>query len=108
MRKIGALDVLFPHRSKGKREFRLTRLQEALHTGLMGLMDRPEVQRGDGLTQFLPLLLGTLQTTSDDQIREGREMMRSLVQALDDADRITPDAATEETTGQLKPVASET
>lgn len=108
MRKTTAIDVLFGRRNKPDREFSLTPMQAALHKGLSDLMARPEAVQVGGLTQFLPLLVSTLHTTSDEQLREGRELMRTLVQALDDADREPDNAATEETTRQREAVAAET
>jgi hypothetical protein len=89
-----AMQMLF---GKGKAELvqqPQTPLQEALHTLLMDLTQQEAVQES-GLTQFLPLLLPVLNTMRDEDIRVGREIMRGMVQRLDDADNITQPVAAE-------------
>ncbi len=62
-----------------------TRLQAALATQMQALMGSPDLQAG-GIAAYLPMLRSILGGLSDEQIREGRELMRSIVEVLDDAD----------------------
>lgn len=80
------LGILFPSRSKAQALGEpSTNLQLALRQQLTALMARPEAQ-ADGIAQFLPLISGLVNGMSDADIRDGREVMRGLVAALDATD----------------------
>ena len=85
MQRKSAISLLFPNRRKVS-SGTVTTLQASLAQFLATVGQTTEAVQAPGLTQFLPLLQSAVTSMSDEQIRDGREMMRSLVKALDNAD----------------------
>jgi len=91
--KTRAMQMLFG-RGREATSHTLTPMQEVLRTQLT-VLGGEAAARESGLTQFLPLLLAGLNTMRDEDIRVGREIMRGMVEALDNADNITQPVAAE-------------
>lgn len=89
-----AMHLLFPGR--GKRASRSTSpLQTAVLTGIETAVNTHPVPTG--MLEFLPLLHSALTATNDDDLRKVREVLRTLVGAMDEADTPMPTCIAVET-----------